>query len=203
MTDAGNWAEHHVAAAAAWDTTPNQFVVAACRPLRPGRALDVGAGEGANAIWLAGRGWRVTAVDRETVSVGRIQSRSALLAHPVDAIVADAVAYRPRPGSFDLILLSYLNLPDAQLRRVLANCVPALSGGGTVLVIGHDASNLDAGWGGPDDPDLLTTPEHLAGLLVKLGLEVRRAEVVRRHVPNEVGFRTALDHVVQAVRPAA
>ena len=49
-----------------------------------------------NAIWLAGRGWRVTAVDRETVSVGRIQSRSALLAHPVDAIVADAVWYRPR-----------------------------------------------------------------------------------------------------------
>ena len=203
MTDATSWTERHAAAATAWDTTPNQFVVAACRRLRPGAALDVGAGEGANAIWLAGRGWRVTAVDRETVSVGRIQSRSALLAHPVDAIVADAVAYRPRPETFDLVLLSYLDLPEHQLRRVLANCVSGLARGGTVLVVGHDASNLDTGWGGPDDPDVLTTPEHLSDLLAKLGLEVHRAEVVRREVPNDVGFHTALDHVVIAVRPAA
>ncbi len=203
MTDAANWIERHAAAATAWDTTPNQFVEAACRPLRPGTALDVGAGDGANAIWLAGRGWRVTAVERETVAVGRIQSRSALLAHPVDAIIADAVSYRPRPGAFDLVLLSYLQLPEHQLRRVLANCVPGLADGGRVLVVGHDASNLDSGWGGPGDPDVLTTPERLAGLLANLGLEVRRAEVVRRTVPNDVGFHTALDHVVEAVRPAA
>lgn len=203
MTDAASWIERHAAAATAWDTAPNQFVEAACRGLRPGAALDVGAGEGANAIWLAGRGWRVTAVDRETVAVGRIQSRSALLAHPVDAIVADAVCYHPRPGAFDLILLSHLELPDHHLRRVLANCVPGLAGGGRLLVVGHDASNLGSGWGGPENPDVLTTPEHLAGLLEKLGLEVRRAEVVRRAVPDDVGFHTALDHVVEAVRPAA
>ena len=203
MTDAASWVERHAAAATSWDTTPNQFVEAACRGLRPGVALDVGAGEGANAIWLAGRGWRVTAVDRETVSVGRIQSRSALLAHPVDAIVADAASYRPRRDLFDLILLSYLELPEPQLRRVLANCVPGLAGGGTLLVVGHDASNLDSGWGGPGDPDLLTTPAHLADLLTHLGLEVRRAEVVRRQVPDDVGFHIALDHVVEAVRPAA
>ncbi len=202
MTDAANWVERHAAAATAWDITPNQFVVAACGRLRPGTALDVGAGEGANAIWLAGRGWRVTALDREMVSVGRVQARSALLAHPVDAILADAINYRPRPGSFDLILLAYLDLPEPQWRRVLANCVPGLASGGTVLVVGHDASNLDSGWGGPSDPDLLTTPAHLAGLITNLGLEVRRAEVVRREVANDVGFHTALDHIVEAARPA-
>lgn len=203
MTDAAGWGERLAAAATAWDMTPDEVVVAACRRLRPGAALDVAAGDGANAIWLAGRGWRVTALDRASVAVGRLQGRSALLNRPVDAIVADAVAYRPSPGRYDLILLSYLELPDPQLRRVLANCATGLAEGGTVLVIGHDAANLEGGWGGPRDPDLLTTPDHLASLLGALGLVVRRAEVVRRQVPGDVGVHTAIDHVVEAVRPAA
>ncbi|MGC3995371.1 MAG: class I SAM-dependent methyltransferase [Propionicimonas sp.] len=203
MTDAASWRDSLAAAATAWEITPNPFVVAACRRLRPGRALDLGAGEGGNAIWLAGRGWHVTAVDRATVSIGRIQGRSALLNRPVDAIVADALAYQPRPDSFDLILLSYLELPEPQLRRVLGHTVPALAVGGTVLVVGCDSANLEGGWGGPQDPDLLTTPDRLAAMLTDLGLDVRRAEVVRREVASDVGFHTALDHVVEAVRSAA
>ena len=80
MSDAASWTERHAAAAMAWDTTPNQLVVAACRKLRPGRALDLGAGEGANSMWLARRGWQVTAIDSGTVEVGRIQSHSYLMA---------------------------------------------------------------------------------------------------------------------------
>ena len=201
MTEAASWAERHAAAAMAWDTTPNPFVVAACRKLPAGRALDLGAGEGANAIWLAGRGWQVTAIDSGTVEVGRIQSHSVLLNHPVDAIVGDAVSYRPPPASFDLILLSYLQLPVHQLRLAFQNVVPGLAPGGRVLIIAHDASNLDQGWGGPRDPNLLTTPEVVSGILTGLGLDVQRAEVVRREVPTEVGFRVALDHIVQAVAP--
>lgn len=201
MSEAASWAERHAAAAMAWDTTPNPFVVAACRKLRPGRALDLGAGEGANATWLAGRGWQVTAIDSNTVVVGRIQSHSVLLNHPVDAIVGDAVSYRPRSASFDLILLSYLQLPEHQLRLALQHVVPGLAPDGRILIVAHDASNLDQGWGGPPDPNLLTTPEVVAGILTALGLDVRRAEVVRREVPTEVGFHVALDHVVEAVAP--
>ena len=201
MSEAASWAERHAAAAMAWDTTPSQFVVAACRKLRPGRALDLGAGEGANSMWLAGRGWQVTAIDSNTVVVGRIQSHSVLLNHPVDAIVGDAVTYRPRPATFDLILLSYLQLPEHQLRLTFGHVVPGLAPGGRILIVAHDASNLDQGWGGPRDPNLLTTPEVVAGILTALGLDVQRAEVVRREVPTEVGFHVALDHVVEAVAP--
>jgi SAM-dependent methyltransferase len=201
MSEAASWSERHAAAAMAWDTTPNQFVVAACRKLRPGRALDLGAGEGANATWLAGRGWRVTAIDSNTVVVGRIQSHSVLLNHPVDAIVGDAVTYRPRPATFDLILLSYLQLPEHQLRLAFQHVVPGLAPGGRILIVAHDASNLDQGWGGPNDPNLLTRPEVVAGILTALGLDVQRAEVVRREVTTDAGFHVALDHVVEALAP--
>ncbi len=200
MTDAANWTERHAAAAMAWDTTPNQFVVAACRKLHPGRALDLSAGDGCNSVWLAGRGWQVTAIEADTVQVGRIQSHSALMGKPVDAIVGDAVSHRPPIATFDLILLSYLQLPEHQLRQVLGHVVPALAPGGRLLIVGHDSTNLDAGWGGTQDPDRLTTAAHLAHLLGGLGLEVQRAEVVRREVPGEVGFHLALDHIVEAVR---
>ena len=200
MTDAAAWNERYAAAAMVWDTTPNQFVVAACRRLRPGRALDLAAGEGRNALWLAGRGWQVTAVDFATVAVGRIQGRSALQNRPVDAIVGDALTYRPAPGSFDLVLLSYLQLPEAQLKAVFANVVPGLAIGGRVLVVAHDASNLEGGWGGPQNPDVLTTPAFVGGELARLGLDVLRAEVVRREVPSDIGFHVARDHVVEAVR---
>ena len=202
MTDAANWTERHAAAAMAWDTTPNQFVVAACRRLHPGRALDLSAGDGSISVWLAGRGWRVTAIEADTVQVGRIQSHSALMGKPVDAIVGDAVGHRPPSAAFDLILLSYLQLPEHQLRQVLSHVAPALAPGGLLLIVGHDATNLGGGWGGPQVPDLLTTAAHLADLLGGLGLEVHRAEVVRREVPGEVGLHIALDHVVEAVRPA-
>ena len=201
MSEAASWSERHAAAAMAWDTTPNQFVVAACRKLRPGRALDLGAGEGANATWLAGRGWQVTAIDSNTVVVGHIQAHSVLLNHPVDAIVGDAVGYRPRPATFDLILLSYLRLPEHQLRLALRNVAPALLPGGRVLVIAQDASNLDQGWAGQLDPSLLTTPEVVAGLLAGVGLEVQRAEVVRREIPTDIGFHVGFDHIVEAVAP--
>jgi SAM-dependent methyltransferase len=200
LTDSATWTERYAAAAMVWDTTPNQFVVAACRKLAPGRALDLGAGEGRNSIWLAGRGWSVTAVDFASIAVGRIASRAALQNVRVDALVADVLTYHPKPSSYELILLSYLQLPIAQLRKLFVNVLAGLAPGGRILLIGHDATNLDAGCGGPQNPDLLTTPDVVATALAALGLKVARAEVVQREVQSDVGIRFAYDHVVEAVR---
>jgi SAM-dependent methyltransferase len=202
MSDLTSWSERYAAAAMVWDTNPNQFVVEACSKLRPGRALDLGAGEGRNAIWLAGRGWKVTAVDFASIAVGRISSRAALQGVTVDAIVADALTYQPKPASLDLVLLSYLQLPMPALRKVLGNIATGLSVGGRLVLVAHDASNLDAGYGGPKDPDRLTDAAAVGKAAAAAGLEVVRAEVVRREVQTDLGVRIALDHVVEAVRPA-
>lgn len=135
MSDLTSWSERYAAAAMVWDTNPNQFVVEACSKLRPGRALDLGAGEGRNAIWLAGRGWKVTAVDFASIAVGRISSRAALQGVTVDAIVADALTYQPKPASLDLVLLSYLQLPMPALRKVLGNIATGLSVGGRLVLV--------------------------------------------------------------------
>jgi SAM-dependent methyltransferase len=201
MTDSATWTERYAAAAMVWDTTPNQFVVEACGALSPGRALDLGAGEGRNAIWLAGRGWQVTAVDFASIAVGRIASHAALQNVHLDAIIANALAYHPTPNSYDLALLCYLQLPAMQLRKAISNAVGGLDTGGRLVVVAHDESNLLNGYGGPKDPDRLTNPDTVAKIASDLGLTVVRAEVVQREVRTDQGIRIAQDHVVVAVRP--
>jgi SAM-dependent methyltransferase len=198
MTDSTTWAERYAATAMVWDTTANQFVVEACRRLPPGRALDLGAGEGRNAIWLAGRGWRVTAVDFASIAVGRISARAALQNVNVNAIVDNALTYRPKPASLDLVLLSYLQLPLDQLRKVIINVSRGLVPGGLLLVVAHDLSNLTTGYGGPQNVELLASASEVARLAVSAGLTVKRAEVVRREVITDGGIRYAADQVIEA-----
>jgi hypothetical protein len=88
------------------------------------------------------------------------------------------------------------------LRKVLGNIATGLSVGGRLVLVAHDASNLDSGYGGPKDPDRLNDAAAVGKAAAAAGLEVVRAEVVRREVQTDLGVRIALDHVVEAVRPA-
>ncbi|MFE9657751.1 class I SAM-dependent methyltransferase [Micromonospora sp. NPDC006431] len=185
-----------------WGVEPNRFVVESVDGLTPGSALDLAAGEGRNAAWLAERGWRVTAVDFSPVGVERGRELAARRGVPVEWRVADVTAYRPVPGSYDLVLISYLHLPAEDLARVLDAARQSLCPGGTLVVIGHDRANLSGGTGGPQDPAILLTPEAVVDGLA--GLRIQRAETARRPVPTgDGGSVDALDTVVVATRPDA
>ncbi|MFU8854464.1 methyltransferase domain-containing protein [Micromonospora sp. SL1-18] len=184
-----------------WSAEPNRFVVEAVGGLTPGSALDLAAGEGRNAVWLAGNGWRVTAVDFSPVAVERGRELAARRGVPVEWRVADVTTYRPAPGSYDLVLISYLHLPAEDLATVLDSARRALRPGGALVVVGHDLANLTGGTGGPQDPNILLTPEAVVDGLA--GLRIRRAETARRPVPTTGGGSVdALDTVVVATRPA-
>src|SRR5882724_9202595 len=180
---------------------PNQFVAEHLDGLPPGRALDLAAGEGRNSVWLAERGWSVTAVDFSRVGLEKGRKLSAAHSVPddqVDWVVADLGEYQPARAAFDL---AYLQV-DAELRgRVLAGAAAALVPGGTLLVVGHDLTNLTEGVGGPTSPDVLYTPEAISAGLP--GLRILRAERVRRTVERDGGQATAIDTLVRAERPAA
>ncbi|MGR6319122.1 class I SAM-dependent methyltransferase [Micromonospora soli] len=185
-----------------WSAEPNRFVVESVTALPPGAALDLAAGEGRNAIWLAERGWRVTAVDFAPAAVERGRDLAGQRGVTVEWRVADVTAYRPVPGSYDLVLISYLHLPAADLAAVLDSARRALRPGGALVVVGHDLANLTGGTGGPQDPKILLTPETVVDGLA--GLHIQRAETARRPVPSaDGGTVDALDTVVVATRPAA
>jgi SAM-dependent methyltransferase len=203
QVDSQQWDERYAGAEFQRTTQPNQFVAAELADLLPGRALDLAAGEGRNTVWLAERGWRVTAVDFSRVGVEKGRTLSAARGIEdarVTWIVTDLRDYEPEHGTFDLVLIAYFQVIQDLRASVLARAAAALAPGGTLLVIGHDLTNLAEGVGGPQDPDVLYTPEAVSAELS--GLRVVRAERVYRTVERDDGPATAIDTLVRAVREA-
>ncbi len=183
-----------------WGSGPNRFVTDQVTALPAGRAIDLGTGEGRNAIWLAERGWQVTAVDFSAAGLTRAAQLATERGVNVDWAQADLLDYQPAPGGYDLVLVAYIHLPAPGLARVFRTAAAAVAPGGTLLVIGHDRDNIVHGHGGPQDPDRLYTPAAVTAELD--GLAVRRAEQVTRPVRTPEGERTAIDTLVRAERPA-
>jgi SAM-dependent methyltransferase len=201
--DSQQWDERYSATGFVWATGPNQFVAAELAGLRPGRAIDLAAGEGRNTVWLAERGWRVTAVDFSRVGLEKGRKLSAARGvdeAQVDWIVADLRDYEPERDFYDLALIAYLQVSPEVRAAVLARAAAALAPGGTAFVVGHDLTNLIDGVGGPQDPNVLYTPEAVRAELP--GLRILRAERVHRTVERDGGPATAVDTLVRAVREA-
>ncbi|MFF5216764.1 class I SAM-dependent methyltransferase [Micromonospora sp. NPDC000442] len=198
--DSDAWDERYASAPElVWTAEPNRFVVEEVAGLSPGRAIDLAAGEGRNAVWLAQQGWEVTAVDFSAVAVERGRELARQRDVNVDWQVADVTEYKPPADGFDLVLIAYLHLPAAEIATVLSHARDAVRAGGRVLVVGHDLANLSGGTGGPRDPDVLLAPEAVVKELP--GLRIRRAETARRPVTVEGRAVDALDTVVVAERP--
>jgi SAM-dependent methyltransferase len=192
------WDRRYAGTELIWTAEPNRFVEAELRDLPPGRALDLGAGEGRNAVWLAGRGWQVTAVDFSAVGLDKGRQLAAGRGVSVDWVHADVLGYQPEAGAFQLVLIAYLHVPAAGLTGVLRGAVRALAPGGTLLVVGHDVDNLTEGAGGPQDPAVLYTPELITGSLD--GLTVLQAGQVRRPLLTGDSGKQAVDTLVRAIR---
>jgi len=195
MTRREMWDERHAAHDPIESHEPDPSLAAIAGGLRPGRALDLAAGDGRNAIWLAAHGWDVTAVDFSAVALERARGAAEAAGVEVQWVNADLLEWRPEPRSFDLVAIMFLHLPAHERRAVYADAADAVAPGGRLLVVGHDLSNLTEGAGGPQDPAVLFTPDGIAGDVGDLAIE--RTEVVRRDVGEG---RVALDAVVVAVR---
>ena len=192
------WDERYRSRDLVWGVEPNRFLAEEAAGLPPGRALDLACGEGRNALWLAERGWRVTGVDFSRVAIERARSLAGERGVDVDWVEADVVDWDPPPASFDLVVVLYLHLPEEQRRRALGRARAALAPGGTLLIVGHDSTNITEGYGGPQDPSVLYGPEDVTEDLG--GLAIERAERVTRQVATDEGDRTAVDVLVRARR---
>ncbi len=197
--DAAGWDERYRAADMVWGLAPNRWVEREAGDLVPGTALDLGCGEGRNAIWLAGRGWRVHAVDFSAAGLakGAALEQRAPGPVPITWTVGDATGY-VAPEPVDLALLCYLQLDPAGRRASVRAAASALAPGGTLLVIGHDSRNLTDGTGGPQHPSVLFTAADIEADLDGLGLVIEKSEEALR--PVDGAERPAIDALLRALR---
>jgi uncharacterized OsmC-like protein/SAM-dependent methyltransferase len=198
--EAHDWDERYRGAPRLWTERPNQLLVEEISGLKPGRALDLGAGEGRNAVWLAEQGWQVTAIDFSGVALERGAEVAKRAGVDVEFLQADVTTYTPGAAAFDLVVILYLHLSPAARRGVLEQAATALRPGGRLLIVGHDVENLAGGHGGPQDPSVLFTPDVIAAELP--GLTLARNETVKRHAHTHEGVATAFDTLVLAMKPA-
>jgi thioredoxin reductase/SAM-dependent methyltransferase len=128
-----------------WSGNPNGTLVNEISGLDPGRALDVGAGEGGDALWLAAQGWTVTANDISSRALNRVSAEAErqglrVERHHADANAADAF----ETGAFDLVSAQYASIQRTPDGRGIANVLGAVAPGGTLLVVGHDVEPMRA-----------------------------------------------------------
>ncbi|HEY5051228.1 MAG TPA: class I SAM-dependent methyltransferase [Acidothermaceae bacterium] len=135
---AGQWDARYSERDALWSGRPNGRLVAEIGGLTPGRALDVGCGEGADAIWLARGGWIVTAIDISEVALRRARAAADLAGATVEWICGDALKMAFPVGSFDLLSMQYPALPKAAGEVAVRTLLDAVRPGGLLLAVYHD-----------------------------------------------------------------
>lgn len=197
--DRHQWDERYSGDELVWTSTPNQFLVAEVVGLRPGRAVDLGCGEGRNSIWLAEQGWEVTGIDFSRVGLAKAERFAELWGVGVTWIESAVEDWTPQ-GGFDLVAMLYLQLPQPARSAALKAAASAVAPGGTLVIVAHDLDNLARGFGGPQDPDVLYRVSDVTETAVNAGLTVRRAEQAVRTVDTDTGPRDAVDTVVTAQR---
>jgi SAM-dependent methyltransferase len=199
--DAETWDARYAEAELVWSAGPNVFVAEHLADHPRGRALDLAAGEGRNAIWLAEQGFAVEALDFSEVAARKARELAAHRGVELTVTVADVTEpFLVAPA--DAVLIAYLHLPREVERDVLRRAAELVLPGGTLLLVAHARRNLTDGVGGPQDPQLLPTPQEVTDALAGTGLEIVEAGEVTREVEADGEVRSAIDVLVRAARPA-
>jgi SAM-dependent methyltransferase len=172
------WDERYATSEYLFGTEPNSFLVSMVDRVPVGRALCLGEGEGRNAVFLAGRGFDVTAVDASAVGIGKARRLAAQRGARIVTVVADLASYGVEPNAFDLIVLIFVHLPPGLRRAVHAAVVQGLRPGGALVLEAYTPEQLELGTGGPQTPGLFMRVEPLlqefAGLRFEIARELRR-----------------------------
>lgn len=199
------WDEMYGEGGARWSGEANPQLVAEAADLPPGRALDVGCGEGGDALWLATRGWEVTGLDVSRVALARAAQAASRLDPGVAARATweqgDAVGGDALPGGFDLVSSQFVHPPTDRRAAFLRRLAAAVAPGGLLLVVNHSPRDLETTLRRPPLPDLYSTAAGDAAVLDGADWQVLVAEARPRGVTDEEGRPvTAHDEVLLARR---
>ncbi|MCU1655847.1 MAG: methyltransferase type 11 [Pseudonocardiales bacterium] len=196
---AAEWDEMYAGSEQVWSGQPNAVLVAEVAQLRPGRALDVGCGEGADAVWLAGQGWDVTALEVSQVALKRAERHAQDARAEVQWVHAGLVEAPLQAGAFDLVSAQYpalLRTPRNDAERLL---LAAVAPGGVLLVVHHADVDVEQSNAHGFDPADYVSPSDVAALLGE-DWQVHVNERRPRHVATGGGAHHTHDLVLRAER---
>jgi thioredoxin reductase/SAM-dependent methyltransferase len=198
------WDERYGSTERVWSGHPNPHLVATATELAPATALDVGCGEGADAIWLAARGWQVTGIDVSTVGIDRAAKHAveagAAVADRIAWQQADVLSWEPAQQKYDLVSAQFMQLPTRAREALHRRLAAAVRPGGTLLIVGHHPSDLDTAAPRPKIPDALFTAEQAAAVLDPDEWTVTTSTPARPATDPEGRPITVHDAVLRAVR---
>jgi len=197
--DAQFWDERYGGRERLFSGNPNGVLVTEVTGLPPGRALDVGCGEGADACWLARRGWQVTAVDISRVALQRAAASCADFADRVAWTRADLTVTPPLAGAFDLVTVQYFPLLRQPHRTALRGLLAAVAPGGSLLIGSHDPADLPPDHERDFDPGDYYQPGDIASLLDG-DWTILVNETRRRTTPAPAGTHHTHDTILRAQR---
>ncbi len=195
---AADWDSRYAGKQWRLDFRPTALIVELVSALRPGCVLELGAGEGRQAVWLAQQGWQVTAADFSKVGLERAHQRAQACGVQIQSVVVDVRDVEQIPGGFDLVLIAYMHPQPEDREAVFAAVAQAVAPGGHLLVLGLDFTDPNAHRDGETD-DWRFTPDHLRDAFP--GIALARCERVTRDVPTEHGIQQAVDTLAWGRRP--
>jgi SAM-dependent methyltransferase len=199
------WDARYGSAEQVWSGNPNPRLVEQVADLAPGAALDVGCGEGADAIWLATRGWQVTAIDISPVVLARAARQAARVGAAVAERITwqqtDVLSWQPPLRQFDLVTAQYMHLSTLAREALHRRLAAAVRLGGTLLIVGHHPSDLETSLRRPHLPDFFYTPDQITATLEPGSWEIVVAAAPAREARDHDGRAITIhDAVLRAER---
>ncbi len=159
MNERNMWDERFAAEEFVYGTDPNVFLRQVADRFRPGgRVLSLGAGEGRNEIWLAERGFRVTAVDSSAVGLDKLSKLAEARGVRVDTVLADALEFEAEAGAFDAAVMIFLHVGSVDRPLLHSKLWSALKSGGLLAMELFRNEQIERESGGPRNPDFLYDP---------------------------------------------
>ena len=205
--DEALWDERYRSSGALWSGAPNPQLATEAAGLVPGAALDAGCGEGADAIWLAGRGWQVTAVDISAVALSRAAARAAEAgagtAQRITWLHEDLTGWAPPASRYDLVSAQFMQLPPGSREVMFGRLAAAVAPGGSLLIVGHHPSDLQTTARRPPAPELFYTADDIAVALEPQAWDIVVSAARERPAADPDGRAiTVRDTVLRARRRA-
>ena len=197
------WDDRYASSTRIWSGSPNQRLVEQISGLAPGRAVDIGCGEGADVVWLAKQGWEVVGVDVSQVALDRAAGHAADegVADRTSFVLVDLLGGDELPGDMDLVTSHYMHTPMDEFARTYAAMGAAVRPGGTLLVVGHHPLDAETGLRNDRLSHLLFGQQQVVDALDPTEWDILVSEAQPRQTTGRDGEAvTITDTVVRARR---